>query len=262
MVRGRISRQARECREQRSARHRSDDPGGAALCVPAKTADGKREDGGEDATLKEEDKGEHGDAGLAEQAHRQRDEDDDHRHEEQEHPAWLDEHEQPRRGESADGEERLRDREPVSGLGFGQACGFLRIADELRCDGHLGADVAELSDDAEEEFVLFAQGLVLVAGQVGALFGLESHVGVGDFGDGREEEDDSEEEDEAGDAEVGPLHVAEVGIADFLEEDAGREERGDDRADCLEGLGELETELGQSGRTAGSDEWVGGGLEG
>ena len=36
---------------------------------------------------------------------------------------------------------------------------------------------------------------------------MELHVGVGDFGDGGEEEDDGEEEDEGCDGEVGPLDV-------------------------------------------------------
>ena len=66
------------------------------------------------------------------------------------------------------------------------------------------------------------------------MFGLEGHVGVGDFGDGSEVEDHGEEDDEGGDAEVGPLHVCEIGGVGFFEEDAGCEEWGHDGADGLE----------------------------
>ena len=45
---------------------------------------------------------------------------------------------------------------------------------------------------------------------------MELHVGVGDFGDWGEEEDDGEEEDEGCDGEVGPL---DVGLVDGVSED-------------------------------------------
>ena len=120
----------------------------------------------------------------------------------------------------------------------------------------MGADVAELCGDAEEELVLLAHGLIDVAGQSRALFGLEGHVGIGNLGNRGEEEDNGEEEDEGGNTEVGPLNVAEIGGICVFEEDARGEEGRHYGADCLEGLAELETEFGQTRGTTGSDEWV------
>jgi len=128
-------------------------------------------------------------------------------------------------------------------LRVGDAGTLNGVFDELRRDTNLGADVAELSRYAEEELVLLAHGLVHVAGQAGALFGLKSHVGVCDFGDGREEKNDGEEEDESCDAEVGPLDARQVFGLGVFEEDTGSEERRHDRADGLEGLGELKTKF-------------------
>ena len=79
---------------------------------------------------------------------------------------------------------------------------------------------------------------------------------------GGEEEDDGEEEDEGRDAEVGPLHAAQVGGVGFFEEDARGEEGRHDGADGLEGLAEFEPEFGESGGTAGGDEGVCARLEG
>jgi hypothetical protein len=64
-----------------------------------------------------------------------------------------------------------------------------------------------LCGDAEEELVLFSERLLLVSGQISTLLGLESHVGICDFGNGAEEEDDGEQEDEGGNADVCPLHL-------------------------------------------------------
>ena len=107
----------------------------------------------------------------------------------------------------------------------------------------LCADIAKLSGHAEEELVLVTHGLVDVASETGALFGLEGHVGICDFGDWGKEENNGEGEDEGGDAEVGPLHVGEVVGVGGLEEDPGCQKWGHDRADGLERLGELETEF-------------------
>ena len=120
----------------------------------------------------------------------------------------------------------------------------------------MGADVAELGGHAEEELVLPAHGLVDVAGQARALFRLEGHVRVGNFGNRGEEEDHGEEEDEGCNAEVGPLDVTEICGVCVFEEDARGEEGCHYGADCLEGLAELETEFGQTRGTTGSDEGV------
>ena len=132
----------------------------------------------------------------------------------------------------------------------------------MGCDADLGAYVAELRCYAEEEFVLPAHGFIHKSRETGALLGLEGHVCVCDFGDGREEKDNGQKENEGCDAEVGPLHADQLGGVCFLEEDTGGEEGGHYGADGLEGLGELETELGEAWGTAGCDERVRGCFEG
>ena len=251
-----IGHQAGQTGEKRTAGDGGDDPRGPAFGVAAQTADGQREDGGEDARLEEEDQHQHGDAALAPSTHRRGDEDHDARHEHHQHPAWLHEHHQPRGGEPADGKQALANGVPIGAGGVADVGRLDAVLDELAGDPDLSADVAELRGHAEEELVLLAQRAIDEARQAGRLLGLQRHVGVGDLGDGREEEDDGEEEDEGGDAEVGPLDVAEVGGVGVLEEDARRQQRGHDGPDGLEGLAELEPELGQPRGAAGRDERV------
>ena len=138
------------------------------------------------------------------------DEDHDHGREEHQDVSWLDEEEETSSCESADSEETLTNGVAVGGVGCGDASAFLAVLDELRGDGDLGTDVAELGCDTEEELVLLAESGVLVTGQVRALLGLECHVCICDFWDWREEEDNSEEEDEGGDTNISPLHLAEI----------------------------------------------------
>lgn len=126
----------------------------------------------------------------------------------------------------------------------------------------MSSDVGELRGDAKEELVLLAERLLLVSRQVSALFCLKGHVGVRDLGEWREEEDHGKEEDEGRDADVGPLDVREVGRVGVLEEDSRGQKRCHDRADGLEGLGELQTEFGQSGGSTGRNVRVGGRFEG
>lgn len=221
-----VRHQARERGEQRAAGHRGHDPGGAALGVAAQPADCEREDGGEDAGLEEEDESERGDAGLALGAHGGRDEDHHPGHEDHEDPARLDDHHPARGDEAADGEQPLRDRVPVGARRVGDLGALDRVLDELRRDADLRAHVAELRGHAEEQLVLLAHRLVDVACQAGALFGLQGHVRVRDFGDRGEEEDNGEEEDEDGDAEVGPLDFGEVFGVGVVEEDAGGQKGG------------------------------------
>lgn len=251
-----ICDEAGEGGEEGAPADAGDDPRGAALGVPAETADGEGEDGGEDAGLEEEDEGQHGDAGFAFGAHGGGDEDHDAGHEGHEDPAGFRDHHKACGGKATDGEETLADGVAVAAGGVGDLGRFDGIFDELRSDPDLGADVTKLGSDAEEEFVLLAHGLVDVAGQTGALFGLEGHVRVGDFGNRGEEEDDGEEEDEGCDTEVGPLDVTEISRVCVFEKDARSEERCHYGADCLEGLAELETEFGQTRGTTGGDEGV------
>lgn len=210
MVAATISHEARQGGEERAAADGGDDPGGAALSVAAEAADRECEDGGEDGGLEEEDDGQKGDAAFAVHAHGRRDEDHDHRHEEHEDPPRLGEHHATRGEEAADGEQTLADGVAIRGRRVADVGALDGVLDELRRHADLGAHVAELSGDAKEELVLASHGLVHVAGESGALFRLQGHVGIGDFRDGREEEDNSEEEDKDGNAKVSPLHVREV----------------------------------------------------
>ncbi len=93
-------------------------------------------------------------------------------------------------------------------------------------NGHsnLGSDVAELRPDSQEEISLLAQWARV---EVADLALDDMHVGVGDLGHGREEEQNDEEGDEDGDAEVDPLHVAQtLGRVDRVgEEDARGQQR-------------------------------------
>ena len=119
----------------------------------------------------------------------------------------------------------------VRALGVADPCALNGILYELRRDADLGADVAELGDYAEEEFVLL---FVEVAGQTRALFGLQGYVCVRDFGDWAEEEYDGEEEDEGGDAKVGPLHAGKVARIGGGEEHPRGEKGRHDGPDRLE----------------------------
>ena len=211
--------------------------------MASETADGEREDGREDAGFEEEDEREGGDAAFAAGAHGRRDEDYDAGHEDHEHQSRLDDHHAACGSEAADREETLADGVAVGALGVGDVGALDGVFDELGRHAYLGADIAELCDDAEEELVLFAHRFVDVACEAGALLGLEGHVCVCDFWDRGEEEHDGEEKDEGRDAEVGPLNVGEVLRVGVFEEYARCEKGRHDRADCLEGLRDLETEF-------------------
>ena len=251
-----IGHQTRQTREQGAAGDGSDDPGGTAFRVAAEPADRQREDGGEDAGFEEEDEREHGDAAFALGAHGGRDEDHYPGHEDHEHPAGLDEHHQPRGGEPSDGEEALADGIPIRARGVADLGGLDAVLDELARDADLRPDVAELSRDAEEEFILLAQRAVDESRQARGLFRLQRHVGIRDLGDGGEVKHDGEEEHKRGDPEVRPLHVAQVRGIGVLEEDARGEQRRHHGPDSLEGLAQLEAKLGKARRAAGGDERV------
>ena len=84
---------------------------------------------------------------------------------------------------------------------------LLDVVDEEIGNGDLRAHVAELSDDAPEQRVLFSEWFVVVACFEGCALGLAiCHVRVSDFRNGREIKDDCETEDEGSDAEVGVLY--------------------------------------------------------
>ena len=239
-----VGHEASQGGEESAAGDGRHDPGGAALGVAAQAADREGEDGREDAGFEEEDQREHGHSSFAVSAHGGGNEDHHPVQEDHEDPPGFDKHHRTGYREAAECEEALANGIAVWTLGGGDAGALDRVLDELGCDPDLCADIAELSGHAEEEFVLIAHGLVDVARETGGLLGLKGHVGIRNLWDRREEEDDGQEKDEGGDAEVGPLHVGEVvGVRGFEEHTRGQE-WGHDRADGLEGLGELETELG------------------
>ena len=148
----------------------------AALGVAAQAAQGQREDGREDAALEEEHQHQHREAapvrplamacvgadGRADEHH------DQGLVRQQDVPRLRDVH-QPRGGEAADGEERLRDGVEVCALvlrGDGRDV-WARLGvevDEVARDADLGADIGELRCYAPEQRVLLAHRLVFVAG--------------------------------------------------------------------------------------------------
>lgn len=170
--------------------------------------------------------------------------------------SWLNIHHQTGGGESPNGEKTLSDGVPVASLSLGESCAFLCVTDEVGSDADLCTNITELGGDSEEQLVLLGQRLLFVASQTSRLLGLKLHVGVGNLWQRREEEDDSQQEHESGDSEVGPLHLGQIVRGGVGEEDTTGEQRCDDGTDGLERLGELQTKLGQSGGTAGGNEWI------
>lgn len=228
--------------------------------MSAQTTDGQGKDSRENARFEEQHQCEEGETGFTPDTDCQSQEEQDTDHEDKEDQSGLDEHESTSSGESTDSEQRLTNGVSVRSCSLAEVGGFLCISNELGSNTDLSTDVAELTSDTEEELVLLAKWLLLVTSQIGALLSLKSHVGICDFWDWREEEDDGKEGDEASNTDVCPLDLAE--ILGVLEEHSGGEQRSDDGANSLERLRQLKTELGESGRTASGDEWVGGGLEG
>lgn len=135
--------------------------------------------------------------------------------------------------------------------------------DEEGCDTDLSTDVAELSSNTEEESVLLAERLVDVSSGGGHHLSLVGHIGVGNLRNGSEVEDDSKDANEDGDTKVDPLNGGErfAVFADVLKDNEGGQDGGDDRANSLERLRKLKTELSPLRRTADSNVRVGGGLE-
>lgn len=132
--------------------------------------------------------------------------------------------------------------------------------DKVVGNGDLGADVAKLRPDSKEEVVLLAEW----AGVVFANFALhQSHVGIGDFRHGDEEEDDDEAGDKTSNTEIHPLHVLErvLGVDRIGEEDSGGQEWRHEGTGALDTLGEVESDFGVFGGTADGEEGVRGGLE-
>lgn len=101
-----------------------------------------------------------------------------------------------------------------------------------------------------EQLPLLPERLVLLA-NVGCRH-LEGHILIRDFGNTRDEENARETEDKATDGEVDPLHALQGshGIVRPGEEDIRAQDRTDDRADGVEGLGEVDADFRVAGWTA------------
>lgn len=224
--------------------------------MATKTTDGKSEDGWEDAGFEEENQAEHGNTSLALDTHRQGDEDHDSGHEHHEDLTGLEVEHQTSGGKTANGEQTLANSISVTGSGVVNTGRLNGVADEVGGNTDLGTDIAELSSNAKEESVLLLEGLFLVTGKRSSLLGLEFHIGICDLGKLGEEEDDGQEENESSNAEVCPLNLGQIILGGVGEEDTAGKKWSNDRADSLERLGQFETELGESGRSASSDEGV------
>lgn len=81
---------------------------------------------------------------------------------------------------------------------------------------------------------------------------LVRHVLVGDLRDGRKEEDSCQTKDKDSDREVHPLHALEGtdAVSGVGKENKRGERGGDDSADAIEGLSEVDTDLRVLRRTA------------
>lgn len=104
----------------------------------------------------------------------------------------------------------------------------------IPCNGHLGANVAELSECGVEEPVLLNEWPVVV--RCLGFSGLEFHVGVCDFGNIGEKEHRSEDEDKRSDGQIDPLHVAQGVLIVEGEEDVRAHEGSHNRPNSIEGL--------------------------
>lgn len=104
-----------------------------------------------------------------------------------------------------------------------------------------------------EETVLLYEWFIAVLGGA-RLLCLEGHVRIRDLGDVRDEEDEGEDEHKDRDREVDPLHVLQRLYVVEVEEDVGAQDGGHDRADAIEGLGDVDSDFGILGRAADCSE--------
>jgi hypothetical protein len=97
------------------------------------------------------------------------------------------------------------------------------VVDEVSSICDLSTNIAELGNDTKEECVVLSERLVFEFRVGCRLLSLVGHVGIGDFWNWSEEENDGEEEN---DTEVDPLSGLKgslVLIIDVLEDDLGCE---------------------------------------
>lgn len=111
----------------------------------------------------------------------------------------------------------------------------------LRGNSNLSPCITELGKRGVEQSVLFDERLIAV--WRARLLGLESHVCIGNLRDGGHEKAESQDEDEDGNGEVDPLHVLQSGFVVKGEEDVGAQDGGNHGADCIEGLGNVDSDF-------------------
>lgn len=167
-----ISQQTGERREESPATDRCDDVGAAALGVTTETPDRKGKDEGEDAALEEEHQAKKGSSSLSAESNSQADEYHDPCHEAKQNDSRLHIHHQTRSSKSSYGEDALAYGVTIAALRSSKTSRFNAIRDKISSYPHLGSYVAELCYNAEEELVLLAHRLVLIASEAGGLLGL------------------------------------------------------------------------------------------
>lgn len=142
------------------------------------------------------------------------DEDDQHATDdrvEAEEQRSADDGEQSSAEESADSEQDQSVGEELRSLGVGEASVLVSIVDEECTDGDLGADVTELSDEAERRSSLpesSVDSLDITGGSEGLGFGLQGTFR--NFGQRGEDESGSDCNTKKGDGEVDVLHGGQV----------------------------------------------------
>lgn len=104
-----------------------------------------------------------------------------------------------------------------------------------------------------EETVLLPEWLVAVFRGPGLLC-LEGHVRIRDLGYVRDEENEGKDEDEDRDGEVDPLHILQRLCVVEVKKDIRPQDGSHDRADAIEGLGEVDSDLGILGRATNCNE--------
>lgn len=116
------------------------------------------------------------------------------------------------------------------------------------CNGDLSTGITKLSESRVKEAILLPKGLIIRVGM--CLGGLEFHICIGYLGDHRQEEGNPEDEDEDGDGNIDPLDIPQRIFITKGEEHIRTQDGGDHGADAIEGLRDVDSELGVLGRPA------------
>lgn len=92
----------------------------------------------------------------------------------------------------------------------GSSTGLLTEGDKVRRHSRLGTDIAELTHDAQKQRILLPERASILTA-LGDLSFQRFLVGIGDFGERSQPEQDDEKGHKAGDAEICPLDVLQSG---------------------------------------------------